>query len=211
MSGLSFSSGRLLFTLGGLLGFWPIPLCECWATYFGFRFVVPILSKSSFLGHRANGMGLQGFLFQILGFLKSHLPGVWKQVQPLRHCQVHETSWPRQSGWGRGWTASVCPTPELLNPDNLRNCTVASCHTSGAWQAVAGRVSGAIGHSLLQASGFIGSGLPGSFVPVLMFLMVRVARGILRFIRENIQGFRRLPPNKSFQGTPLRYAPELSR
>jgi len=113
--------------------------------------------------------------------------------------------------WGTGWAASVCPTPVLLNPGKLRNCTVVSRHLSGAWQAVAGRVSWSIGHSLLQASGFIGSGLPGSFVPTLMFLMVRVARGILRFILENTQGFRRLPPNKSFQGTPLRSAPELSR
>ena len=91
------------------------------------------------------------------------------------------------------------------------NSTVVSCPLSGAWQAVAGRMSGSIGHSLLRVSGFIGSGLSGRFVSTQMLLRAGVVPGILRFIQENIRGFKRLPPNKSFQGTPLRSAPELSR
>ena len=54
-------------------------------------------------------------------------------------------------------------------------------------------------------------GFPGSFAQFLMLLMVRVAQGILRFILETFQSFRHIRSNKSFQGTPLRYAPELSR
>ena len=54
-------------------------------------------------------------------------------------------------------------------------------------------------------------GLPGSFAQPLMFLMARVAQGILRFILETFQSFRHIKSNRSFQGTPLRYAPELSR
>jgi hypothetical protein len=54
-------------------------------------------------------------------------------------------------------------------------------------------------------------GLPGRFAQPLMFLMARVAQGILRFILETFQSFRHIKSNKSFQGTPLRYAPELSR
>ena len=55
------------------------------------------------------------------------------------------------------------------------------------------------------------SGFPGSFAQFLMLLMVRVAQGILRFILETFQSFRHIKSNRSFQGTPLRSAPELGR
>ena len=54
-------------------------------------------------------------------------------------------------------------------------------------------------------------GFPGSFAQFLMLLMARVAQGILRFILETFQSFRHIKSNRSFQGTPLRYAPELGR
>jgi hypothetical protein len=54
-------------------------------------------------------------------------------------------------------------------------------------------------------------GLSGRFAQPLMFLMARVAQGILRFILETFQSFRHIKSNRSFQGTPLRSAPELGR
>jgi len=51
----------------------------------------------------------------------------------------------------------------------------------------------------------------GSVSLALIFLMGRVAPGILRFHEEESESSVTYPPNKSFQGTPLRYAPELSR
>ena len=51
----------------------------------------------------------------------------------------------------------------------------------------------------------------GRVSPPLIFLMRRVALGILRFYENEAGSSVAYPPNKSFQGTPLRYAPELGR